>query len=70
MRANNALNTHDRPARIAGPSSGRRAVSHRAKITIKGAPGGAWLTQWHFAPPLTVIFPGKTSAPIRRTGQD
>ncbi len=34
------------PARIAGPSSGRRAVSHRSKITIKGAPSGASLTRW------------------------
>jgi hypothetical protein len=50
---------------MAGPSSGRRAVSHRRKITIKGAPGGASLTGRVFdgaetAPPLNVILPGKT----------
>jgi hypothetical protein len=28
------------------------------------------LPRWRYAPPLSVIFLGKTSAPIRRTGED
>jgi hypothetical protein len=39
-------------------------------ITIKGAPGGASLLAMAQSPPLTVIFTGKTSAPIRRTGAE
>jgi hypothetical protein len=37
------------------------------KITIKGAPGGA--SPLRGGRPLTPIFPGKASAPIRRTGE-
>ncbi len=39
------------------------------KDTVKGAPKGASPTAIAQAPPLTLIFHGKTPAPIRRTGQ-
>lgn len=39
------------------------------KITAQGRTCGASLARWRSAPPLTMIFPGKTSAPIRRTGR-
>jgi hypothetical protein len=55
------------PARIARPSSGPRAVSHR-----ESSPSRARLRRVAAARrrPLTLIFPGKTSAPIRRTGPE
>jgi hypothetical protein len=55
------------PAPMAGPSSGRRAVSHRER-----SPSRARLRRVAAARrrPLTLIFPGKTSAPIRRTGEE
>ena len=55
----------DGAAYLTGPSSSRRASSRRAKITVKGAPEGRVPS----GRPLTVIFHGKTSAPIGRTDQ-
>jgi hypothetical protein len=52
-----------------------RAVLHApgilspAKVTVKGAPKGASLRDRRERRPLTVTFPGQTSAPIRRTGR-
>jgi hypothetical protein len=57
------------PARIAGPSSGRRAVSHRERSPSRARLRRVADAMAH-APPLTAIFPGKTSAPIRRTGEE
>ncbi len=56
-----------RAAQIAGPSSSRRAVSHRER-----SPSRARLRRVAAARrrPLTLIFPGKISAAIRRTGED
>jgi hypothetical protein len=51
-----------------GPSpSSVPGILSPCKITVKGAPPGRvlWMAQ---APPLTLIFRGKTSAPIGRTG--
>ena len=39
------------------------------KITVKGAPAGRVATAMAQAPPLTVIFRGKTAAPIGWTDQ-
>jgi hypothetical protein len=39
------------------------------KITVKGAPCGRVSDGAKTAPPLSVILPGKISAPIGRTGQ-
>ena len=39
------------------------------KITVKGARCARVAHAMAQAPPLSVIFPGKTSAPIRRTGE-
>jgi len=50
----------------AGPSSVPGILSPR-KITVKGRSLRSRL-RWRYAPPLSVIFHGKTSAPIRRTG--
>jgi hypothetical protein len=54
------------PARMAWPSFPRRAVSHRER-----SPSRARLRRVPASRrrPLTLIFPGKTSAPIRRTGE-
>jgi len=54
------------PARMAGPSSSRRAVSHRARSPSRARLRRVAASQRR---PLTLIFPGKTSAPIRRTDQ-
>jgi len=54
--------------RGAGPSSVPR-LCRRAKITVKGAPCGRVCDGAQTAPPLTLIFHGKDSAPIGRTGQ-
>ena len=51
-----------------GPSSVPGILSPR-KITVKGAPSGRVCDDAQTASPLTLIFPGKTSAPIERTGQ-
>jgi hypothetical protein len=55
-----------RPRELAGSSSSRRAFSRHAKITVKGRAQGRVLRMAQ-APPLTVIFLGKISAPIGRT---
>jgi hypothetical protein len=50
-----------------GPSSTRRASSHRESSPSRALPAVACPAR-RCAPPLTASFPGKTSAPVRRTG--
>jgi hypothetical protein len=50
-----------RPPRAGHPVTAQRSQS-RALAALTSLP------RWRYAPPLSVIFPGKTSAPIRRTG--
>jgi hypothetical protein len=52
-----------RPPRAGHPVTAQRSQS-RALAALTSLP------RWRHAPPLSVIFLGKTSAPIRRTGED
>lgn len=49
------------------PSPSRRASSYRAKITDKGGPAARCYAMVQ-APPLPLVFHGKTSAPIEGDG--
>ena len=49
-----------------GPSSSRREVSHRESSVSRARRRRVAASR---RKPLTLTFPGKTSAPIRRTGE-
>jgi hypothetical protein len=58
------------PARSGrGPSSVPGILSPR-KITVKGAPSGRVCDDAKTAPPLTLIFPGKTIGTYRKDGTE
>jgi hypothetical protein len=64
------LRTSDDPRRASSRPGRppRRAVSHRESSPSRARPAVACSAR-RVAPPLTASFPGKTSAPIRRTGR-